>query len=107
MPTPENLVPLSCDVPVSWRDMRIDEVEGGIPELQVDLREYGGPAFRVRLAPDALRALVDGLAGVAPPPPGEVRLVIRMDASELVNVLLARADRAAVPVLPPGGQHGS
>ena len=104
---PDDLVPLSSDIVVTWRDMRIDEVEGGIPELQVDLREYGGPAFRVRLAPDAVRALVDGLAGVAPPPPGEVRVVMRMEASELVNALLARAERAAGPVLPPGGQHGS
>ena len=76
--------------PIMWRDMRIDDVESGLPLVTIQ-RPEGGEPIRFRLAPDAVRAFVDGLAGVAPPPPGECRIVIRCDADTLAKVILANS----------------
>ena len=73
---------------IFWRDMRIDEVEGGLPRLSFTDPDSGETAT-YQLAPDAVAALVDGLAGVAPPPPGQVRVIVRMEASAFAHALLA------------------
>jgi len=75
---------------ITWQDMRLDEVESGLPRLTLDASATGGPGpVTFALAPEAVRALVDGLAGVAPPPPGEVRIVARFDVRALAEALRA------------------
>lgn len=73
---------------IFWHDMRIDELDGGIPRLSFTDPNSGETAT-YQLAPDAVAGLVDGLAGVAPPPPGQVRIVVRMEASAFAQSLLA------------------
>lgn len=79
-------MPKTYDV-VTHRDMQIDDVDSGLPRLTVDLSAAGGVSFSVRLSPDACAALVDGLAGVAPPPHGEVRIIARCDATTLAKAM--------------------
>lgn len=71
----------------TWRDIRIEDLDSGLPRLTVDLAAFGGPSFTVRFAPDAVRALVDALAGLAEPAPGEVRVLIRGSAEDVAKAL--------------------
>ena len=73
---------------IMWRDMRIDELEGGLPELTIT-SPSDGEVRTYRLAPDAVTALVDGLSGVAKPAAGECRIIVKCDADVLVKALAA------------------
>ena len=83
--------PLPGGIPIMLCDMRIDDVDGGLPLLTIT-RPEGGRPIRFRLAPDAVRGLVDGLMGVAPAAPGECRIVVKCDAHTLAAALLAIRD---------------
>ena len=80
--------PLPGGIPILRRDMRIDDVDGGLPLLTIT-RPEGGDPILFRLAPDAVRALVDGLMGVAEAAPGECRIVVKCDAETLAKALVA------------------
>ena len=71
---------------IVWRDIRLDEVDSGLPRLTI-VRPKHGSEHAFRLAPDAVRAIVDALVGVAEPAPGEVRIVVKMAVGDLVAAL--------------------
>lgn len=79
---------------ITIHDMRIDEVDSGLPRLTLDASAFGGPGpTTYALAPDAVRALVDALSGVVQPVPGECRVLVRVDAETLGRALmLAKRD---------------
>ncbi len=67
-------------------EMRLDDVDSGLPKLT--LIPYGTSDEHVYyLAPDAVRAFVDTLIGVAGPTPGRIEVLIRMHPSDLVKAL--------------------
>jgi hypothetical protein len=70
---------------VTWRDMRIDDADSGLPRLT--LWPDTDRAVVALLAPEAVTALVDALAGTAQPRPGEVRIIVKADASALASAL--------------------
>lgn len=82
---------------VGIREMRIDDVDGGLPELTFDFTEWGGDVRTYALASDAVRAIVDALAGVAEPTPGEVRIVARVDARTLAEAMVMAQARMVKP----------
>ena len=88
--------PLSGGIPILRRDMQIDDVDGGLPLLTIR-RPEGGDPLLFRLAPDAVRALVDGLSGVAQPAPGECRIVVKCDAETLAKALVAIRNASLTP----------
>ena len=92
-----NTPPLPGGIPITLRDMRIDDVDGGLPLLTIT-RPEGGEPILFRLAPDAVRALVDGLMGVAEAAPGECRIVVKCGVKALADaILLAQIRDAGVP----------
>lgn len=83
------------------RDMRIDDVDGGLPLLTIQ-RPEGGEPILLRLGPDAVTALVDALSGVAKPAPGECRIIVKCGADTLAKALMAIRSEAIAdrPVTP-------
>ncbi len=92
--------PLSGGIPIMLRDMQIDDVDGGLPLLTIT-RPEDDSVHLFRLAPDAVRALVDGLSGVAPAAPGECRIIVKGDAATLAKALLAIRDNPDAPAGEP------
>ena len=87
-----------ADLPVFSRDLRIDDVSG-LPRLTIDQSDFGGIGpISFCLAPDAVRALVDALVGVAEATPDECRIVVKCATGDLGRALLAMP---SVRPLPP------
>lgn len=82
----------SHGMPITWREMSIDDVDGGIPKFT--LSPVGEPSRTYMLAPDAVRAIVDGLIGVAEAAPGETRIVVKMSAKDLAAAILSLKETA-------------
>jgi hypothetical protein len=77
-------------VPVTLRELTIDDVSGGLPRMTIDMSEIGGPGpVTYHLAPDAVRALVDALSGVAQPAQGMCRVVVTFAVEDLQRGMLA------------------
>lgn len=95
-----NTPPLPGGIPIMLRDMRIDDVDSGLPLLTIT-RPEGGEPILFRLAPDAVRGLVDALVGVAEAAPGECRIVVKCDAETLAKALLAIRREGAVTTPTP------
>lgn len=81
---------------VHLRDMRVDDVDGGLPKVTFDMREMGGDVRTYALAPDAVRGLVDALAGVADPAPGEIRVIVKMSRESAADALPVLYDRGVL-----------
>ena len=87
-----------CSVPVTLRELTIDDVSGGLPRMTIDMSEVGGPGpVTYHLAPDAVRALVDALVGVAGAAPGECRIVVKCATGDLGRALLAMPSVRSLP----------
>jgi hypothetical protein len=92
---------------VTLRELTIDDVSGGLPRVTIDMSEVGGPGpVTYHLAPDAVRAIVDALIGVAEPAPGEARIVVKCAPADISRVtgwgiLGGQADADE----PPGGVY--
>lgn len=84
-------------MPIMLRDMRLDDVDGGIPRLTIT-RPEDGSTQTYYLAPDAVRALVDTLCGVAEVGKGEARIIVKVNAEDV-----AAAIGALVPLRPAPG----
>ena len=70
---------------ITIRDMCLDEVDSGLPRLT--LRPMDGEARTYSLTPDAVRALVDTLCGVAAPAEGEVRVIVKGRVADVLKEL--------------------
>lgn len=81
------------EMPLTIREIRLDAVDSGLPRLTLLEPLTDREIASVRLAPDAVRALVDTLAGVAEAAPGEARIIVKVRAEDLAAGLLHIAGR--------------